>query len=140
MFNPLVESNKMLADTIGKTMLMLARATSQASVQSHGVSAATLTQGQWYQQPYQQYYQNYVGDYMQQQQPMQLQSFAPQNQVIYVEVRPEVHHVAQTDHSQMQPQPQDNTVQNSLVQNTIGQCQSNQSKMSQTSHMHLGLV
>ena len=85
---------------------MLARATSQASVQSHGVSTATLTQGQWYQQPYQQYYQNYVGDYMQQQQPMQLQSFAPQNQVIYVEVRPEVHHVAQTDHSQMQPQPQ----------------------------------
>ncbi|KAF2571111.1 hypothetical protein F2Q70_00005482 [Brassica cretica] len=59
-------------------------------------------------------------------------------------VQPRVHHVAQTDHSQMQPQPQvqsqslamhqphdafsspkDNNVQDSLAQNTIGQCQSN---------------
>ena len=64
------------------TQPSLAMATSQASAQSHGVYAATLTQGQRYQQPYQHYYQNYVGDYMQQQQPMQLQSFDPQNQVI----------------------------------------------------------
>ena len=64
----------------------VAMATSQVSVQGHGVSAATLTQGQWYQQPYQQYYQNYIGDYMQQQ-PIQYQSFAPQNQVINIYVK-----------------------------------------------------
>lgn len=33
-------------------------ATSHESAQDHGVSAATLTQDQWYQQPYQHYYQN----------------------------------------------------------------------------------
>ncbi|CAF2333903.1 BnaA10g29320D [Brassica napus] len=133
------------------TQASIAIPSSQASAQSHGVSAATLTQVQWYQQPYHQYYENYVGDYMQQQQPMQLQSFAPQNQVIYVQVQPRVHHVAQTDQSQMQPQPQvksqsltmhqphdafsspkDNTVQDSLAQNTIGQCQSNQPHASWT--------
>ncbi|WZZ21621.1 hypothetical protein YC2023_123008 [Brassica napus] len=133
------------------TQASIAIPSSQASAQSHGVSAATLTQVQWYQQPYHQYYENYAGDYMQQQQPMQLQSFAPQNQVIYVQVQPRVHHVAQTDQSQMQPQPQvqsqsltmhqphdafsspkDNTVQDSLAQNTIGQCQSNQPHASWT--------
>ena len=66
------------------TQVSIAMDTSEASAQSHGVYAATLTQGQWYNEPYQQYYQNFVGDYMKQQQPMQLQSFHPQNQVIYV--------------------------------------------------------
>ncbi|WZZ38951.1 hypothetical protein YC2023_035210 [Brassica napus] len=54
-------------------------ATSHESAQDHGVSAATLTQDQWYQQPYQHYYQN--GD------------------------DPEIHYGAQT-HSPMQGQPQ----------------------------------
>ena len=68
------------------TQASIAMATSQVSVQGHGVSAATLTQGQWYQQPYQQYYENYIRDYMQQQ-PIQCQSFAPQNQVINIYVK-----------------------------------------------------
>ncbi|CAF1769576.1 unnamed protein product [Brassica oleracea] len=59
------------------TQASIVKATSQASAQSHGVNSATLIQGQWYQKPHQHYYQNYVGDYMQQQQPMQLQSFYP---------------------------------------------------------------
>ncbi|WZZ90153.1 hypothetical protein YC2023_118732 [Brassica napus] len=66
------------------TQASIAMDTSEASAQSHGVYVATLTQGQWYHEPYQHYYQNIVGDYMKQQQPMQLQSFHPQNQVIYV--------------------------------------------------------
>ena len=49
------------------TQASIAMDTSQASAQSHGVYAATLTQGQWYHQPYQHYYQNFVGDYMKQQ-------------------------------------------------------------------------
>ena len=57
------------------TQASIAMDTSQASAQSHGVYAATLTQGQWYHQPYQHYYQNFVRDYMKRQQPMQLQSF-----------------------------------------------------------------
>ena len=88
---------------------------------------------------------------MKQQQPMQLQSFDPQNQLIYVYVRPVVHHVAQIEHSQMQSQPhvqsrslalhqphdaflshQDNIVKDISAQNTIGQCQSNQQHSSWT--------
>ncbi|KAF8102466.1 hypothetical protein N665_0198s0166 [Sinapis alba] len=127
------------------TQASVAMFTSQASAQVHDVASAMMNQEQWYQQPYQQYYQNYVGDYMQQ------QSFAPHNQVIYVQVRPEaIPYVAQT-HSQMQPQPhvqsqslamhqphdafpspQDNTVQDSLAQNTTGQSQSNQPHASWT--------
>ena len=66
------------------TQASIAMDTSQASAQSYGVYAATLTQGQWYHQPYQHYYQNFVRDYKKQQQLMQLQSFDPQNKVIYV--------------------------------------------------------
>lgn len=132
------------------TQASVAMATTQASAQGHAVASAMMTQEQWYQQLYQQYFQNYVGGYMQQQ-PMQRQIFAPHNQLIYVQARPAVHYVADQNHSQMQPQPQvqfqslamhqphdafpspqDNTIQDSLAQNAIGQCQSNQPHASWT--------
>ncbi|KAL0735141.1 hypothetical protein Bca4012_011351 [Brassica carinata] len=126
------------------TQASVVMAISQASAQGHAVASAMMTQEQWYQQPYQQYYQNYIEDYMQQQ-PMQRQSFAPHDQVIYVQAGPAVHYEADQTHSQMLPQPQvqsqslamhqphdafpspqDNTVQDSPAQNTVSQCLSNQ--------------
>ncbi|KAG2299827.1 hypothetical protein Bca52824_036299 [Brassica carinata] len=126
------------------TQASVVMAISQACAQGHAVASAMMTQEQWYQQPYQQYYQNYIEDYMQQQ-PMQRQSFAPHDQVIYVQAGPAVHYEADQTHSQMLPQPQvqsqslamhqphdafpspqDNTVQDSRAQNTVSQCLSNQ--------------